>query len=72
MNREPLEKAEIKARDIGRLLKQSMPLGWGFVLLLVSHGEGGVTTYLSDCCREDIIKFLKEMIHRFESNEKEI
>lgn len=70
--REPLEKAEIHARGIGRILKKSMPKGWGFVLLLVSHGEAGVTTYLSDCRREDIIKFLKEMVYKFESNEKEI
>lgn len=70
--REPLEKAELEARNIGRILKANMPKGWGFVLLLVSHGEKGVTTYLSDCCREDIIKFFKEMIYKFESNEGEI
>lgn len=49
-----------------------MPKGWGFVLLLASHGEGGVTTYLSDCRREDIIKFLREMAYKLETNEKEI
>lgn len=70
--RQPLEKAEIHARDIGRILKASMPEGWGFVLLLVSKGSVGVMTYLSDCRREDIIKFLKEMVVKFEANEKEI
>lgn len=31
--REPLEKAELAARDIGRLLKKSMPEGFGFTLM---------------------------------------
>jgi len=70
--RATLEEAENEARKLGRLIKADMPEGWGFVLMLVSHGENGVFTYLSDCQRQDIIKFLREIAYKLEANEKEI
>lgn len=70
--REPLEMAENKAGSIGRILAQNMPKGWGFVLLLATYGDGGITTYLSNCERQDIINLMQEMIIKFKSGEKEI
>lgn len=70
--RATLEEAENEARKLARFIKSSMPIGWGFVLVLFSHGENGVFTYLSDSNRSDIIKFLREMAHKLENNEREI
>ena len=70
--REPLEKAEIKAREIGKIIKSQMPDGFGFTLVLYSYGENGVMTYLSSGQREDCIKMLRECADKIENNEKEI
>lgn len=60
----PLHVAEQTARDIGRVLKDAMPPGWGFTLMMFSYGENGHTTYISSAKREDVIKALAEMIEK--------
>jgi len=70
MNREPLEKAEIQARKIGRLIKESVPDGWCFTLVLCSKGEGGFSTYISNIQREDSIKMLGETVIAMQNREE--
>lgn len=62
MTRAPLEKAESDARSIARILKQSMPEGWGYILHLMSFGGDGFSTYMSSVLREDAIRYLEEWI----------
>lgn len=66
--REPLEKAEVTAKKLARLIKSKMPTQWGFCLILMSHGNDGFMTYLSDSRREDCIKMLREMALKLELN----
>jgi hypothetical protein len=72
VNRASLEQAEVRAQEIGRLLKSIMPLGWGFVLAMFSIGEKGVTTFISDLRREDVIKAIRELADKLERGEKQL
>lgn len=47
-------------RQLGRELKDRMPPGWGFSLMITSYGEGGATFYCSSVDREDMIKMIEE------------
>ena len=60
MARANLEEAEIKCRNMARKLKEMLPNGWGFTIILYSYGDGGFTTYLSTGDREGCIKMLRE------------
>lgn len=71
-NRRPLETAEVAATKLGEILKEHMPKGWHFFLLLATAGENGVATYLADIERSCAIKMLREMADHLESNGKEI
>lgn len=76
----PLETAEVKCRRIGELIGKDMPKGWGFMLILASHGSGvddggreiGRMTYISNCQREGMIGMMREMIEKFERREPSI
>ena len=70
--RELLERAEIKAKEIGRKLKKGMPEGWSYFLILASNGADGFCTYLSTAQRSCAIKMLREMATHLETNGKEI
>ena len=54
--------------DIGRLLKEAMPEGYGFALHILNYGEGGGIFYVSSMNREDYVKALREFIQKFEEN----
>lgn len=73
-DRAGLEAAEIAARRLGRKLKEKIPKGWGFVLVLSSFGEKdeGFKTYLSTIEREGAVKLLREMADAIEGKEKEV
>lgn len=62
MDRAPLEAAEVEALKIARVLKDNMPNGWGFTLILYNYGDEGFMTYLSTGQREDCIKMLEELL----------
>jgi len=63
MGREPLEKAEVQARKIGREIKKYIPEGWCFTLVLASKGEeGGYSTYISNIERDSAIEMLGEIV----------
>lgn len=59
---------EAKLKEIGRMLKDSMPQGWGFTLLLTSYGAGGSLFYLSSVERQDMIATMREFIQKHEFN----
>lgn len=50
------------ANKLARVIKGSMPEGWGFALLLFTYGEGGQMVWLSSADREDMLKVLQEFI----------
>lgn len=73
--RASLEEAEIAARDLARSIKNRMPKGWVFFVILSSIGEigeKGLTTYLSSCDRASAIKMLREMADHLEERHPEI
>jgi len=70
--RATLEESEKSCRDIGRILKDNMPQGWGFTLILTSYGDNGLLTYMSSCRREDMIKCLFKLGFKLENKENHI
>lgn len=57
---------EARLKEIGRRLKDAMPEGYGFNLMIFSYGEGGAMFYLSSAQREDMIKAMKEFIAKYD------
>lgn len=53
---------------IGRLLKDSMPAGYGFSLLIFTFGAGGNMFYTSNAEREGMIQAMQEFIAKFREN----
>lgn len=62
------EEVEQKLKDIGRMLKEAMPAGFGFTFLMFSYGAEGAMFYISSAQREDMIKALREFIQKHEPN----
>lgn len=62
--RTKLEKAN---RDIADMLRQAVPSGVGFALLVFTLGPGGFMTWASNARRDDMVKALRELIERFET-----
>jgi hypothetical protein len=58
------EDVERKLYSIGRMIGEDMPEGWGFLLMIASYGEGGMTFYLSSMERAGAIKMLEEFLAR--------
>ena len=59
---------EAKLKEIGRMLKASMPEGFGFTLLITSYGDGGSLFYMSSCDRQSMIATMREFIQKHEHN----
>lgn len=58
-------------RDLGRKLKQTMPAGWGFTLLMFDFHEGpgkGSLFYISSARREDMVKSMREFLAKEAGN----
>lgn len=70
MKRETLETAEIRARRYAKYLNTNMPLGWGFVLILVSFEGDKKGTYISNCDRETIPAALREFADKIERKDE--
>lgn len=63
---------EQQLRQIAHGLDEIMKELWGrkgFCLIVFDFNEPGVSNYISNANREDMIKSLKETIERFENNE---
>lgn len=72
MNRSTLDQAIEHAKELGRQLKQEIPEGWGFCLVLASYGEGGFMTYLSSVEREAAMKMLRKLLTKWENNDPHV
>ena len=67
--RNPL--VEEKLKEIGRRLKDSMPEGFGFTVLIFSFNEGGglgSLFYMSSAERDSMIATMREFIQKHEHN----
>lgn len=56
------EQAETMLKEIGKILKECCPKGYGFNLLVFTFGEGGNMFYCSNAQREDMIRAMQEFI----------
>lgn len=66
----PLERAELKAQELGRKIAYALPPGWGFVLALASFGEEHRRmTFVSSVKREGAIELLRELADKVERRE---
>ena len=59
---ESFDDLEAVAQDIGQLIGEVVPRGQGFALLVFTMGdtEPRGLTYVSNACREDMVKALRE------------
>lgn len=64
------EEIEMKLKEIGHLIGDKLPDGWGFNLLVADFGKGGSTFYISSMDRPGAIAILKEQIKRLEQEGK--
>jgi hypothetical protein len=72
MDRAPLEEAEVVARRVGRIIGSMMPKGWGFTLVIASHGADGFCTYVANLERDGAVKMLRELLVKIERNEENV
>ncbi len=56
------------AKLISRAIDKHADRPMGFVLLTFDFGEGGTTSYISNCEREGVIKAMQEFIGRQDGN----
>ena len=69
--RADLHQAEKTAGQIGRTLGEYIAReapGWGFIFALFSFGEGGFSTYISNCNRKDMIVAVRELLDKIEKH----
>lgn len=55
-------------RKFGRMMKDTMPSGFGFALLIFTYGQGGSMFYISSAERQDMINSMREFIQKHEAN----
>lgn len=55
-----------KMRDLAKMVENEIP-GIGFAILVFDFNEPGMSNYISNARREDMINSLKETVARFES-----
>lgn len=59
---------EESLKTIGETLRDSMPKGYGFVLLIASSGPGGSMFYASNFDRQGVCNMMREFIAMAEPN----
>jgi hypothetical protein len=62
IDRERLAELERTARRLARVISASIPPDAGFCLNIFATGNAPESTYVSNCCREDVIAFLREFV----------
>ncbi len=58
------EADEITLRKLGNLIKDKVPPGMGFALLMFDYGKKGDMFYISSAKRSDMIAAMKEFIEK--------
>lgn len=56
-------------RVIAKSITKMLPPKFLFTLLVFGEGEPGISNYISNCSRDDMIKALRETADRLERNE---
>lgn len=64
------EDMEAMLKELGGILKDSMPEGWGFTLLMYTYDKGA-TFYVSSGHRADVMRMLKEFIAKQEQGHED-
>ena len=61
---------EEKLKEIGRTIRESMPDGFGFTLLIISYegAPNGSMFYMSSAERDTMIAAMREFIQKHEHN----
>jgi len=62
------EQVEQLLKDLGHFLKDAMPPGYGFSLLIFGFTPNNELFYLSSAQREDMIRTMQEFIAKFREN----
>lgn len=62
------DRAEAMLKEIGQMLRESCPPGWGFALMVFSFGDGGGMFYTSNAERESMCKAMQEFLDKFRPN----
>lgn len=60
------ESQEIALKKLGNLIKEKVPKGMGFTLLMFDYGPTGNMFYISSAVRKDVIASMKEFIAKQE------
>jgi GGDEF domain-containing protein len=60
--------AEEVLKKFGQVLRDVMPPGYGFSLLIFTFGPDGNLFYTSNANREDMIRIMQEFIAKFREN----
>ena len=58
------EKAEEALKKVGNAIKETIPEGMGFALLVFDYGEKGNMFYISSAERKDMIAAMEEFIQK--------
>lgn len=59
------EGAEKMLKEVGQILRDVCPPGYGFSLLIFQFGEGENMFYTSNAQRPDLIRAMQEFIEKF-------
>lgn len=62
------DRAEKMLKEIGQMLREACPPGFGFSLLVFSFGDGGSMFYTSNADRESMCRAMEEFIAKFRPN----
>lgn len=54
---------------LARLIKDHVPPGWGFGLMMFEHGKAGNLQWVSDSERSGMVKALREMADKLEAGQ---
>lgn len=58
------DEAQVRLREIARLIKSELPPAYGFILMIAERGPSGKLFYASDFRREDVVRALNEFLER--------
>ena len=61
------ENVALAMNDLGGLVHQFAPDGWGFCLMYFSYGDDKQSLYVSDCKRDGVVAALRQLADRLES-----
>jgi hypothetical protein len=62
------EAVEKMLKEVGEILSEVCPKGYGFSLMIFKFGDGGNMFYTSNARREDMVLALQEFISKYGEN----